>query len=188
MAMAAPLGPISRSRRGSPRFPSTRGPQPRRSPAATRSAPRSARTGRWAPRRWRRRRLSGSPSGPPGPCPSPRPAPRSTRPASPAWSRPARRGRTARTGTGSRPAPRRTHAARPAPPVDHHVRSRRPQGRAAPPVMITAARLLRLGDQPPEVPVRPANPAPRTAGSSRFAEIRPAVFSTRSATSTATPS
>ncbi len=34
----------------------------------------------------------------------------------------------------------------------------------------------------------PVNPAARAAGSSRFAEIRPAVFSTRSATSPVTPS
>jgi len=34
----------------------------------------------------------------------------------------------------------------------------------------------------------PAYPAARAAGSSRFAEIRPPVFPTRSATSAATPS
>ena len=97
-------------------------------------ARRTARTPRWAPPRWRPRRPSGSPSGRPAPCPAPRPAPRSTRPASPASSRPARRRRTARTGTATRPAPRRTRAARPRLPQSitrcspgDHTAGRRPR-------------------------------------------------------------
>ena len=55
--------------------------------------------------------------------------------------------------------------------------------------MLPPPRLLLRRDQAAEVP-RPtrAYPAARAAGSSRFAEIRPDVFSTRSATRAATPS
>jgi hypothetical protein len=72
--------------------------------------------------------------------------------------------------------------------LDAHVArcSRRPHRRAAAPVMLAPPQRLLLRDQAAEVPVRPAIPAARAAGSSRFAEIRPAVLPTRSATTAAT--
>jgi hypothetical protein len=108
---------------------------------------RTGRTAPWAPRRWPRRRLSGSPSGPPVPCRALRPAPRSTPPAAPAWSRPAHRPRTARTGTGTRPAPRRTRAARPRCPSHHQVLTRRPHRRAPPLAMLPPPGLLLSRDR-----------------------------------------
>ena len=123
---------------------------------------RTARSPGTGPPRSRPRRPSGSPSGPRAPPSAPRRGPRSTRPASPAWWPAAHRRRTGRTGTATRPAPRRTRApCRPATtslaPVDDQHLARRPHRRTpttgaglpAPP------RPLRLGDQPPEVAVRP---------------------------------
>jgi len=73
----------------------------------------------------------------------------------PAWSRPSRRRRTARTGTATRPAPRRTCAAGLPSPVDDQGVARRPDCRAAAPVMPRPPRGLHLGDQAAEVSRRP---------------------------------
>ena len=133
------------------------GPRPRSSPAGTSNASRSERSPRSAPPCLRPRRLSGSPSGPRGPPSAPRPVPRSTPPASPVSSRTARHRRTARTGTGTRPAPRRTRAAGRCCPS----RSPGPHPAATPPGAgpgESRRHALRLRDQPPEIPRRPGIP------------------------------
>ena len=73
-------------------------------------------------------------------------------------------------------------------PVDHQVLTRRPHRRTAAPVMIPPPQLLLRRDHRRKFRGDPLYPAARAAGSSRFAEIRASVLSTRSATSTATAS
>ena len=131
-----------------------------RSPAGTGSGWRTGRSPGSGPPRWRPPRPSGSPSGRPAPPSGPRRGPRSTPPAAPASWPAARRRRTGRTGTATRPAPRRTRAPRPATtsspqsmtsvsPGDHTAGRRPRAGLPGPPLP------LRLGDQAAEVAVRP---------------------------------